>query len=155
MGRGIEPARAAGVTRLAAEKAGWGKPVPRGQALGLAFHFSHMDHFAEVARVSVDAKKKITVHEVTVVGDIGPVVNLSGAENQCQGAVVDGLSAMMGQEIIFENGRVQQSNLHNYPLLRIAGAPPKINVHSIEPDVSPTGCGEPALPPLAKEGYSI
>jgi isoquinoline 1-oxidoreductase beta subunit len=149
MGKGIEPARAVAVIKLAAEKAGWGKPVPRGQALGLAFHFSHMGHFAEVARISVDASKKITVHEVTVVGDIGPIVNPSAAENQCQGAVIDGISAMMGQEILIENGRVQQSNFHNYPLLRITSAPPKINVHFIQTDVSPTGCGEPALPPLA------
>jgi isoquinoline 1-oxidoreductase subunit beta len=149
MGRGIEPARAAAVIKLAAEKAGWGKPLPAGQALGLAFQFAHAGHFAEVARISVTADRKITVHEVTVVGDIGPVVNLSAAENQCQGAVVDGLSAMMNQEITIENGRVQQTNFDKYPLLRITSAPPLINVHFIQTDVAPSGCGEPALPPLA------
>ena len=176
MGKGIEPARAIGVIRMAAEKAAGARGCRKGQALGIAFHFSHAGHFAEVARVSVDANKRVTVHEVTVVGDVGPIVNLSSVENQCQGSVVDGLSAMMGQEITFENGRIQQTNFQNYPLLRISSAPPKINVHFIQTEVPPTGCGEPALPPLApavcnaiftltghrvrtlplaKEGYSI
>ena len=64
---------------------------PKGHFQGLAFHYSHQGHFAEVAEVSVDAKKKVTLHKMTVVGDIGPVVNLSAAENQVQGAALDGI----------------------------------------------------------------
>ena len=140
--------RAANVVKLAAEKAGWGSDMPDGRALGLAFYFSHMGHIAEVADVSVDADKKIKVHKVTVAADVGPIVNLSGAENQMQGSVVDGLSTMMGLSVTFENGRVQQSNFDKYPLLRMA-ATPKVDVHFVDSDFSPTGLGEPALPPLA------
>ena len=140
--------RAANVVKLAAEKAGWGREMPDGRALGLAFYFSHMGHIAEVADVSVDGDKKIKVHKVTVAADVGPIVNLSGAENQMQGSVVDGLSTMMGLSVTFENGRVQQSNFDKYPLLRMA-ATPKVDVHFVDSDFSPTGLGEPALPPLA------
>ncbi len=144
----LNTARAAAVVKLAAEKAGWGKPMPAGRALGIAFYFSHAGHFAEVADVSVAADKKITVHRVTVAGDVGPIINRSMAENQCEGAVIDGLSAMLGQKVTFENGRVQQHNFDEYPLLRMPHAP-QVDVHFIDSDYAPTGLGEPALPPLA------
>jgi isoquinoline 1-oxidoreductase beta subunit len=146
--RVLNTGRAAGVIKLAAEKAGWGRSLPAGRGLGLAFHFSHSGHFAEVAEVSVDGNKKLRVHKVTVAGDVGPIINLSGAENQCEGAVIDGLSTMLGLEISIEGGRVQQSNFHQYPILRIGDAP-QVEVHFIESDFPPTGLGEPALPPLA------
>jgi isoquinoline 1-oxidoreductase beta subunit len=146
--RALNTERAAAVIKLAAEKAGWGRALPRGRGLGLAFHFSHAGHFAEVADVSVDSNRKLTVHSVTVAGDIGPIVNLSGAENQCQGSVIDGLSTMMGLEITFENGRVEQRNFDRYPILRITQAP-RVDVHFIDSSYDPTGCGEPAFPPAA------
>ncbi len=145
---GLNTGRAADVIKLAAEKAGWGKKLAAGRGLGLAFHFSHAGHFAEVAEISVSESKKVTVHKVTVAADIGPVINLSGAENQCEGSVIDGLSTMLGLEITMENGRIQQSNFDTYPLLRIRNAP-TVNVHFIQSDNPPTGAGEPALPPLA------
>ena len=126
--------RAARVIKLAAEKAGWGKTLPNGRGLGLAFHFSHAGHFAEVADVSVDSNRKLTIHKITVAGDVGPIINLSGAENQCQGAINDGV--------------IQENNFHQYPLLRNKQAP-DVAVHFIESDFRPTGLGEPALPPLA------
>lgn len=81
-------------------------------------------------------------------GDVGPIINRSGTENQCEGAVIDGLSAMLRQEITFENGAVNETNFHAYTLLKM-NEPPVVEVHLIEPDYSPTGLGEPALPPLA------
>ncbi len=84
-----------------------GQETAQGTGRGFAFHFSHAGHFAEVAELSVDSKKKITFHQLTVVGDIGPMVNLSGAENQCEGAALDGLSTMLGLEVGIENGEVQ------------------------------------------------
>jgi isoquinoline 1-oxidoreductase beta subunit len=144
----LNTGRAAGVIRLAAEKAGWGKPLPKGRALGLAFHFSHAGHFAEVADVSVDANRKLRVHRVVVAGDIGPIVNLSGAENQVEGSVIDGFSTLLGQEVSIENGRIQETNFDRYPLLRMRHAPP-VEVHFVKSDFSPTGVGEPALPPVA------
>lgn len=145
---GLNTGRAADVIRLAAEKAGWGKALPAGRGLGLAFHFSHAGHFAEVAEVSVDDAKQVTVHRVTVAADIGPVVNMSGVENQVQGSVIDGLSVMAEQEITMEEGRVEQANFDTYPLLRMESAP-IVDAHFIQSDNPPTGAGEPALPPLA------
>jgi isoquinoline 1-oxidoreductase beta subunit len=144
----LHTGRASGVIRRAAAEGGWGRPLPEGRGRGLAFHFSHAGHFAEVAEVSVDARKKLTVHRVTVAGDIGPIVNLSGAENQCQGAVIDGLSTMLGLEMEIEQGRVTPINFDAYPILRIPHAP-EVDVHFIQSDFGPTGVGEPALPPLA------
>ena len=144
----LNTARAADVIRLAAKKAGWGRTLPQGRGLGLAFYFSHAGHFAEVAEVSVTPEKKLTVHKVTVAGDVGPIVNLSAAENQVQGSVIDGLSAMLAQKADFVDGRVQQTNFDTYPLLRMPHAP-EVEVHFIPSDYPPTGLGEPALPPLA------
>lgn len=140
--------RAANVIRLAAEQAGWGRSLSDGRGLGLAFHFSHAGHFAEVADVSVDSDRRLTVHNVTIAADIGPIVNMSGAENQCEGSVIDALSTLMGLEITFENGRVQQQNFDGYPILRMTNAP-TVDVHFVDSDFDPTGAGEPALPPAA------
>ena len=134
--------------RLAAKQAGWGREMPDGSGLGLAFYFCHAAHIAEVAEVSVDANKKLTVHKVTVAVDVGPIINMSGALGQVEGAVIDGLSTMMAQKITMENGRIEQSNFHDYEVLRIPDAP-KVDIHFIQSDHSPTGLGEPALPPLA------
>ncbi|MBI3884276.1 MAG: xanthine dehydrogenase family protein molybdopterin-binding subunit [Opitutae bacterium] len=135
------------VLRLAAEKSGWGRKLPRGSGKGVAFHFSHRGYVAEVAEVSVAADGTLKVHRVTVACDVGPIINRSGAENQVQGAVLDGLGAAWLQEITVEHGRVAQGNFDQYPLLRIGDAP-QVDVHFIESKHPPTGLGEPALPPL-------
>jgi isoquinoline 1-oxidoreductase beta subunit len=145
---GLDTGRAAGVIRLATEKAGWGKTLPKGHGMGLAFHFSHSGHIAEVAEVSVDDNKRLRVHRVVVASDIGPIINMSGANNQCEGAVVDGFSTMLGLEITMEKGLIEQGNFDQYPLLRIASHP-KVEVHFIQSEHPPTGVGEPALPPVA------
>ena len=144
---GLNTGRAADVIRLVTEKAGWGRKLPQGHGMGLAFHFSHAGHFAEVAEVSV-IDKRIRLHRMVVAGDIGPIVNMSGAKNQCEGGVIDGFSTMMGLEITMENGRIEQSNFHQYPILRMANQP-QVEVHFIQSDNPPTGVGEPALPPVA------
>ena len=143
----LNTGRAAGVIRLAAEKAGWGRTMPKGHGLGMAFYFSHAGHFAETAEVSLDAKNKVTVHRVIVVGDIGPIINMSSSENQAEGAVVDALSSM-NLELSIERGRIGEGNFDEYPLMRIAGAP-VVETHFIQSDFTPTGLGEPALPPVA------
>jgi isoquinoline 1-oxidoreductase beta subunit len=145
---GLNTGRAADVIKLVTEKAGWGKKLPAGHGMGLAFHFSHAGHFAEVAEVSVDASKRIRLHRMVVAGDIGPIVNMSGANNQCEGGVIDGFSTMMGLEITMEGGRIEQGNFHQYPLLRMANQP-QVDVHFLQSDNPPTGVGEPALPPVA------
>jgi isoquinoline 1-oxidoreductase beta subunit len=145
---GLNTGRAADVIRLATEKAGWGRKLADGHGMGLAFHFSHAGHFAEVAEVSVDQGKRVKLHRVVVAGDIGPIVNMSGAMNQSEGAVVDGFSTMLGLEVTMEGGRVEQSNFHQYPILRMPHHP-KVEVHFLQSDNPPTGVGEPALPPVA------
>ena len=146
--RSLNTGRAADVIKLVAKEAGWGREMPSGSGLGLAFYFCHAAHIAEVAEVSVDASKKLTVHNVTVAVDVGPIINMSGALSQVEGAVIDGLSTMMAQKITMKNGRIEQSNFHDYEVLRMPDSP-NVDIHFIQSDYSPTGLGEPALPPLA------
>ncbi|WP_019530591.1 xanthine dehydrogenase family protein molybdopterin-binding subunit [Dasania marina] len=147
-GRVLDTQRAAAVIKLAASKAGWGKTMAKGSAQGLAFHFSHGGYFAEVVELSVDSEQKIQLHKVTVAGDIGPIINRSGAENQVQGSVIDGYSTMLALAVDIKAGRIQETNYHQYPLLRMPNSP-TIEVHFIESNNPPSGVGEPALPPLA------
>lgn len=146
--RSFDPKRAVRVMKLAAEKCGWGKKLPAGSGLGIAFSCAYGGHVAEAVELSVDAKKKITVHKITVVSDIGPIINMSGAENQAQGGAIDALSTAMGLEITVEQGRIQETNFNGYPLLRMRSAPP-VDVHFIQSDFRPSGLGEPCVPPLA------
>ena len=150
-GQAFNVARMKKVLHEVAEKSAWGKRTfAKGQGQGMAFHFSHRGYIAEVAEVTVSKDGKLTVDRVVVVSDIGAqIVNLSGAENQVQGSVIDGLSTLMFPELDIQHGRVVQGNFNEYPLLRMPDTPRKIEVHFLKTDFPVTGLGEPALPPLA------
>jgi isoquinoline 1-oxidoreductase subunit beta len=140
--------RMKGVLKLVAEKSGWGEKLEKGRGRGIAFHFSHLGYVAVVADVTVSKDGKLKVNKLTAACDVGPIMNLSGAENQVEGSMIDGLSAAWFQEITVEQGAVQQKNFHEYRLLTMKDAP-HVEVHFAKSDFPPTGLGEPALPPTA------
>ncbi len=145
---GQDPARMSAVLRTVAERSEWGQALPPGTGMGVAFHYSHRGYFAEVVRAAVSRAGEVAVEKVWVVGDVGAhVINPLNAENNVQGAVIDGLSQAFGQEITIANGRTEQSNFNRYPMLRMPAAP-EIDLHFVLTDNSPTGLGEPALPPV-------
>jgi len=149
-GAPYDVARMRAVLKLAAEKAGWGKKYPKGQGAGIAFHFSHRGYFAQVAEVTVSREGQMRVDRFISVGDVGSqIVNPSGADNQVEGSIVDGLSVMMFQELNIERGRVTNANLDDYPIARMQDTPVKIESHWLKTNNPVTGTGEPALPPVA------
>ena len=135
------------VVDLCAEKFGWGKPLPQGRAAGFAVHESFKSAVAHAAEVSVEGDA-IRVHRVVSAIDCGPTVNPNGVEAQIQGGVVYGLSAALFGEITFSGGRVEQSNFHDYPIVRMSQSP-QIEVHVVESSEPMGGTGEPGVPPIA------
>lgn len=149
-GQPYEVDRMRGVLQLAAGKAGWGRKLPRGQGQGIAFHFSHRGYFAEVAEVTVSRAGTLQVDRIVAACDVGAqIVNLSGAENQVQGSIVDAIGTLLYPELDLDRGRVVQSNFHQYPLIRMPMVPPRIEMHIRKTDRPTTGMGEPAFPPVA------
>jgi isoquinoline 1-oxidoreductase subunit beta len=143
-----KPERLKRVLTLAAEKGGWGQPMPKGHGRGIAVHFTFGSYAAEIAEVSVDAQKRLRVHRVVAAIDVGLAVNPLNLEAQTQGGIIDGLSAAMFGEITIARGRTVQSTFEDYPLLRNRDAP-EIEVHIVPSTEHPTGFGEIALPPIA------
>ena len=122
-GQPYNVARMRNVLKLAAAKAGWGqKQLPKGQGQGIAFHFSHRGYFAEVAEVTVARDGTLKVDRVVAACDVGAqIVNLSGAENQVEGSIVDGLGTALFEELDIDRGRVVQGNFNAYQKIRIDG----------------------------------
>jgi len=146
-GKPLDTARQKAVLRLAAEKAGWGKPLPNGIARGIAGYFSFDSYTAAVAEVSVkDGAAK--VHRLVYAVDCGRPINPEGVRAQVESAAIYALSASLHDAITIKNGRVEQSNFNDYQMPRIADTP-KTEVHVIMSKEEPTGIGEPGLPVVA------
>jgi isoquinoline 1-oxidoreductase beta subunit len=141
-------ARHLGVLDLAAGKAGWGTPVPSGRARGIAVHESFGSFIAQVAEVSVNPAGRIRVHKVVCAVDCGKYVNPDTIRAQMESGVVFGLSAALHGAITLKDGRVEQSNFHDYPILRL-GEMPEVEVHIVESKEKSGGIGEPGVPPIA------
>jgi isoquinoline 1-oxidoreductase subunit beta len=137
------------VLELAAEKADWGKALPKGRSRGVAVAEAFGGYVAQVAEVSIDANKQVRVHRVVCAVDVGPVVNPDTVEAQMQSGIVYGLTAALKSSITIDKGRVVQGNFDNFPLLRIDEMP-QIEVHIVKALDEPIGgVGEPGTPPIA------
>jgi isoquinoline 1-oxidoreductase subunit beta len=140
--------RCKAVLEVAAEKAGWGKPLPQGLYRGIAVAQSFGSYVAEVAEVSVDKSGQPKVHRVIAAVDCGQVVNPEIVKRQCESAIAFGLTAALYGRITFKNGEVEQGNFNSYRILRM-NEMPKVEVYIVSSKQHPTGMGEPGLPPLA------
>jgi isoquinoline 1-oxidoreductase subunit beta len=137
-----------GVLEVAARQAGWGGSLPAGHALGLAVHASFGSYVAQVAEVSVNKSGKVLVHRLVCAVDCGRIVNPDTIEAQMESGIIFGLTAALAGAITLKDGRIEQTNFHDYPLLRLDETP-RIEVHIIPSTEAPGGIGEPGVPPVA------
>ena len=143
----LETARLAGVLKMAAEKGDWGKPLPAGHGRGIACHFCFNSYAANVVEVKVE-NGAVRVTKVVSAVDIGTPVNPDGISAQVESAVVYGLTAALKSQITIQNGRAVQSNFNKFSTLQM-NETPSIQVHIVPSELTPTGIGEPGLPPVA------
>jgi isoquinoline 1-oxidoreductase beta subunit len=137
-----------GVLDLAAEKAGWGSPLPPGRGRGVAVHESFDSFVAQVAEVSIADDGSFQVDRVVCAIDCGTVVNPEIVRAQMEGGIGFGLSAALQEAVTLDAGRVQQANFNTYKLLRFSQMP-EVEVYIVPSTEKPTGVGEPGVPPLA------
>jgi isoquinoline 1-oxidoreductase beta subunit len=141
--------RALSVIKLAAEKSGWGAQLPAGEGRGIAYHATFgVTHVAYVAEVAVDAEGNVRVKRVVCAVDCGMVVNPDNVAAQMEGGIVFGMTAALKAESVLKDGRMQESNFHDYPILRMDEMP-LVEVHIVESDNSSSGIGEMGVPPIA------
>ncbi len=145
----FDAAKMTAVLKLATEKANWGQARVRGEGQGFAICFANGAYVAVVADVAVSKAGELRIRKLTAAVDAGAIVNVSGAEAQVQGSMLDGISAAWFQKVTIERGAAAQTNFNKYPMLRMQHAPPVVDVHFIKSSAPPTGLGEPALPPAA------
>ena len=147
----IDTGRLRRVTELAAEQAGWGKPLPKGEGLGIAVHRSFLTYVATVAHVAVDDKGTLRIPRVDTAIDCGFHINPERIRSQIEGAAVMGLALTKHGQITFKDGRPEQSNFDGFMVARIDDAPLDVRVHIVPAgwDVPSSGVGEPGLPPFA------
>jgi isoquinoline 1-oxidoreductase beta subunit len=137
-----------GVLELAATKAGWGTPLPAGRARGIAVCFSYASYSAHVAEVSVADDGAVQIHRLVCAIDCGIAVNPDQVKAQMEGGAVYAMTATLYGRITLDGGRVQQTNFHTYPMMRIAEIP-VTDVHILDSGQAPGGLGEPGVPTVA------
>ncbi len=140
--------RALAVLNLAAEKAGWGKPMPAGSGRGVSVQYAFGSYMSQVAEVAVGKDGSVKVQRLVCAVDCGYTVNPDTVRAQIEGGAIFGITAVLHGEITLKNGRVEQSNFHNYPMLRINEAP-LIEVYLVPSAEAPGGIGEPGTSALA------
>jgi isoquinoline 1-oxidoreductase beta subunit len=147
----VDTGRLRRVIETAAKGANWGRTLPKGRGLGIAGHYSFVTYVAAAIEVEVDAKGGLTIPRVDIAIDCGAQVNPERVRAQMEGACIMGLSNALLGEISFKDGRVVQSNFHDYQVLRMNRAPKAIHVHMIPGDFDAPmgGAGEPGVPPIA------
>ncbi len=147
----IDTSRLRRVAEIAAEKAGWGKSLPKGEGLGIAAHRSFLTYVATVVHVAVDNKGELQLRQVDTAIDCGFHINPERIRSQIEGAAVMGLALARHGQITFKDGRPQQSNFDGFVVARIDEAPLDVRTHIIPADwnVASSGVGEPGLPPFA------
>jgi isoquinoline 1-oxidoreductase beta subunit len=147
----IDTARLRRVVEVVADKGNWGRTVPKGHGLGIAVHRSFVSYIATIVEVSVDDKGKLSVPRVDTAIDCGMFVNPERIRSQIEGTAIMGLSLAKYGEITFKDGKVQQGNFDDFPVIRMDEAPLVTNVHIIpaDADTPPSGVGEPGVPPFA------
>lgn len=147
----IDTGRLRKVVELVAEKGQWGRSVPKGHGLGIAVHRSFVSYIATIVEVAIDDKGKLTIPRVDTAIDCGTFVNPERIASQIEGAAIMGLSVAKHGAVTFKNGRVEQGNFDDFPVVRIDEAPGVTNVYIMPagPDVLPSGVGEPGVPPFA------
>src|SRR5690606_33834348 len=147
----INTARMKNVVRLAAEKAGWGKELPKGQGLGIAAHSAWGTYVATVVHAEVKDDGTITVPHAVTALDCGFYVNPERIRSQIEGAAVMGMSHALYSQITYKNGAVEQSNYSDFNIATMGNFPKKVDVHIVDEhaDAHATGIGEPGLPPFA------
>jgi len=138
------------VIEVAAERSGWAnKKSSAGHAWGIASHWSFNTYVAAVVEVEVDQRGQLRIPRVDLALDAGQVINPDRVRAQFEGAAVFGTSLTLMGEVTAVDGKVQQSNFHNYPVARIAEAPYQTHVHIVASNETPAGVGEPGVPVMA------
>ena len=140
--------RARGVLDLAAEKAGWGRPLPVGHGRGVSVQYAFGTYLSQIAEVAVSKEGGVRVERVVCAVDCGSIVNPNTIEAQIEGGIIFGITAALFSEITLADGRVEQSNFNDYRMLRINEAP-LIEVHLVKSAEPPGGIGEPGTVGLA------
>ena len=152
----IDTARLKNVVNIAAEQAGWGKQLPKGEGLGIAVHRSFVTYVASVVHVKVNDDGTIRVPEVHTAIDCGFAANPERIRSQIEGAAVMGMTLALNSAVTFKDGRAEQSNYHDYDVVRIDNFPEVVVTHIVEHPfaVHATGVGEPGVPPFAPALYN-